>query len=136
MMTNKMKNQHPFFQIEEVSPTEALVHTPKLGSFYIVMNFNEEASETSKQASIYNQGFKKETYWIPQDESAKYFMVGDYSSKTLEDAIEDVINLYDSGYLIEGVYSLCQYAVEEWFEVPEVIQATYEVLDMVMKQAS
>ena len=135
-MMNNIKNQHPFFKIEEVSPTEALVHTPKLGSFYIVMNFNEEASETSKQASIYNQGFKKETYWIPQDESAKYFMVGDYSSKTLEDAIEDVINLYDSGYLIEGVYHLCQHAVEEWFEVPGVIQATYEALDAVMKQAS
>ena len=121
------------FGVEVISSTEALIHTKKLGSFYIVMDFQNELSEESKQASVFNQGFKKEIYWIPEGEKVKLFTVGDWSSKTLTEAIEETIELYDCGYLIESVYYLCEEAVKEWVNVPLSMQATYEALGATMK---
>lgn len=134
-MTIKTNPNHPFFQVEEVSSTEVLVHTKKLGSFYVVMDFDNELSEESKQANIYNQGFHKEIYWIPEGNEMKLFLMGNWSSKTLDEAVEDVMELYYSGYLIDLVYGTCEHAVEEWMNVPEIIEATYQALKTVIEQA-
>ena len=112
---------------ELISETEALVDLNKLGKFYIKMDF-ENTSE-NPNGCPHNEGYYKEIAWIPNgSRTSKFFILGDYSSKTLEEAILDVEELFEKGWLIESVYGISKTAVENWRAVPAYMIKTYELL--------
>lgn len=99
-------------EVELVSENEAVVHTLKLGSFYVIQKTEEI----------------KEINWITQSQNHRVYVMQDTYSSNLDEAIIDVVSLYENGYLIDWVYNFCNHAVKEWNSIPEDIQNTYDML--------
>lgn len=112
---------------ELINESEALVDLNKLGKVYITMDF-ENTCENPGDCP-HNQGYYKEVAWIPNgSRTAKYFVYGDWSAKTLEEAVLDVERVFENGWLIDNIYGISQNAVENWKKVPKYMTEIYELL--------
>ena len=127
MMTNKMKNikkQNPYYNVEVIDSVSAIVHTKRIGSFIVEMEKDEQGK------------WMKHISWLPQTLDMKLHVLSDTHSQTLEDSVQDVIDLLDKGWIYYEVYGILEHAVHNWNEVPEILVANYEALKAAIPQAS
>lgn len=127
MMTNKMKNikkQNPYYNIEVIDSVSAIVHTKRIGSLIVEMEKDEQGE------------WMKHISWLPQTLDMKLHVLSDTRSQTLEDSVQDVIDLLDKGWIYYKVYEILEHAVHNWSEVPEILVANYEALKAVILQVS
>ena len=127
MMTSKMKNikkQNPYYNVEVIDSVSAIVHTKRIGSLIVEMEKDEQGE------------WMKHISWLPQTLDMKLHVLSDTHSQTLEDSVQDVIDLLDKGWIYYEVYGILKHAVHNWNEVPEILVANYEALKAVIPQAS